>query len=401
MKILHTADWHLREKDIDEAEKCLNFLVETARSEKVDLIINAGDTFDSQEIKLDSKAARLAVRIVSELADIAPVVIIIGTSSHDGKSPEILQFAKGIFPVHVSAVPEQVYFIKDGNAFRESGEGYSPQAIITMIPQPAKQFFQTNSGIADSDQEIGQAMSGLFSGFGVQAEGFDCPHILIGHFNMSGAMLSNGQVRTGMDIEVSVEQMMFARPDIVCLGHIHKSQRLGAHTYYSGSLYHQNWGELEAKGFFIHEFIEEELTSSRFIETPAKKLLRLQEDFTADVGHMELDAVLYSYGREELSGAYIRCDFTVWQDQAEEIDKEKIKEFFLSAGTLDVDIRIIRVPRQNVRSEAVLKADRLRDKIQKMAELKGEQVEWSVLMKAELLEDTMPDELIAAVGGAI
>ena len=398
MRILATADWHLRDKDIDEAEKCLNFLIETARSENVDLIINAGDTFDSQEIKLDSKAAKLAIRTVSELADIAPVAIIIGTNSHDGKSPEILQFAKGIFPVHVSAVPEQVYFVKDGNAFRESGEGYSPQAVITLIPQPSKQFFQTESGIADGDQEIGTAMSGLFAGFGVQAEGFDCPHILAYHGCVSGGKSSNMQLMTGRDVEVSRDQIALSGACLILCGHLHLPQELPGSIFYSGSIYANNVGENHKHGFYVHDVDALGLTS-RFIETPAKKLLRLQEDFTADIGHMELDAVLYSYEREDLSGAYIRCDFTVWQDLAAEIDKEKIKAFFLSAGALDVDIRIVRVPRQNVRSEAVLKADSLRDKIQKMAELKGEEVEWSILAKADSLEDMIADELIQTVSG--
>jgi len=394
MEILATADWHLKDKDIEEAEKCLDFLIETARSEKVDLIINAGDTFDSQEIKLDSKAARLAVRVVSELADIAPVAIIIGTPSHDGKSPEILQFAKGVFPVYVASMPEQVYLYEGGFRDHNMQDG-RPQAVITMIPQPTKQYFQTASGITDSDQEIGNAMSGLFSGFGVQAAGFDCPHILVGHFNVSGAMLSNGQVRTGMDVEVSLEQIDLARPDLVALGHIHKSQKLGAHTFYSGSLYHQNWGEMEPKGFYLHEFIDEELTSSRFIETPAKKLSRISFDYT--VGEITgIDANVIN----GVKGTFARLDYKVWQDDADKIDKEAITEIMKAAGALDVDIRIVRVPRQNVRSEAVLKADRLRDKIQKMAELKDEEVEWSILMKADSLEDMAADELIRTVGGA-
>lgn len=387
MKILHFADAHLRDKDIDEAEKCLNFLIETARSEKVDLIISAGDTFDSQEIKLDSKSARLAIRVVSELADIAPVAIIIGTNSHDGKSPEILQFAKGIYPVHVSAVPEQVYFIKDGNAFRESGEGYRPQAVITLIPQPSKQFFQTNSGIADSDQEIGQAMSGLFAGFGVQAEGFDCPHILIYHGTVSGSKLPNGQIITGLDISVTTEQIKLSRADAVLCGHIHLPQELPGRIFYSGSLFANNWGENHAHGFYRHEIDALGLTSY-FIKTPAKKLSRFSYDFT------EGEVLIVDVKPEGVAGSYVRLDYKVWQDEADKIDKEAITEIMKAAGALDVDIRIVRIPRQNVRSEAVLKAESLRDKIVKMAELKEEQVAESILVKAEYLENMSADELI-------
>jgi len=389
MKILHFADAHLRDKDIEEAEKCLNFLIETARSEKVDLIINAGDTFDSQEIKLDSKSARLAIRVVSELTDIAPVAIIIGTPSHDGKSPEILQFAKGIFPVHVSCVPEQVMFP-------------GIDAVITLIPQPTKQFFQTESGIAESDQEIGNAMSGLFAGFGAKAADYEYPHILIYHGSISGSKLPNGQVITGLDITITTEQIELSKPDVVLCGHIHLPQELPGRVFYPGSLFANNWGENHEHGFYIHTLEGLHLIDSRFIETPAKKLLRIQEDFTGEDGVAEMDAVLYSYSQEDLANAYIRCDFTVWQDEVSlRIDKDKLTAFFLSAGALDVDIRIVRVPRQNVRSEAVLKADRLRDKIQKMAELKEEQISDMVLMKADMLEGMSADELIQAAGGTV
>ena len=59
MKLLHFADAHLRDKDIKECEKCLNFIVETAEAESVDLIVFAGDFFHSQELKLDSQSAEL------------------------------------------------------------------------------------------------------------------------------------------------------------------------------------------------------------------------------------------------------------------------------------------------------------------------------------------------------
>ena len=171
IKLLHAADLHLRDRDLEEAEKCIDFLIETAKEEAVDLVVIAGDIFHSQDIKMDSRAAVLAIKTVSALADIAPVAIILGTSSHDGHAPEILRFAKGNCPIRVASVPEQ--FILEAGEFKteadNEGFGFQPEAILTLIPQPTKQFFQTATGIEGSDQEIGQAMSGLFAGFGAQA----------------------------------------------------------------------------------------------------------------------------------------------------------------------------------------------------------------------------------------
>jgi exonuclease SbcD len=393
MKILHTSDWHVRDKDIEECEKCLSFLIQTAKAEKVSLVIIAGDMFDSQDVKLDSKAAKLAVRSVSDLANICPVAVLIGTPSHDGMAPIILSHVRGEYPILVADKPMQASLIGDDLAPASQEDCAAPDLLISLIPQPTKQYFQSASGIADSDKEIGAAMSALFAGFGAQAANFDAPHILVGHWNVAGSTLSNGQTLVGLDIEIAYDQMMMANPALICLGHIHKAQRLGDCAFYSGSLYHQSWGEMENKGFWIHEVREDILDGSWFVETPTKKMVRFKDDFTTDdqPGPISLSGV---------AGAFVRYDVTIWQEAAAGFAKEEVRKAFMDAGALDVDIRFIRVPRHNVRSEAVLKTERLRDKIQKMAELKGEEVEWSVLSKAESLEGRVPEELIEAVGRA-
>lgn len=393
MKILHGADWHLRESDIEEAEKCLNMMIDTAGREEVDLIAIAGDIFDSRDIKLDSKAARLAIKAVSALASIAPVAIVLGTPSHDGSAPEILQYAKGEYPIYVASRPTQI-IIENGEfapaGFRNEKIGQDPDAVITLIPQPTKQFFQTQSDIKTADQEIGAAMSQVFAGFGAMASEYECPHILVGHWNVKGSKLSNGQTLTGNDIEMTVEQMLLANPDLICLGHIHAPQVVGGRVFYPGSLYANDWGENHPHGFYVHQ--TEDAYGYLFIETPTKKLARFKFDQT------EGEAI--NLPSDEVAGSVVRIDVTAWQDEAGTIDKESITENLKRWGALDVDIRIIRKPRETVRSETVLKVETLREKLVAMAELKGETVPESVLQKADDLESRPSDELINAMAGA-
>lgn len=387
LKVLHTADIHPREKDYDELKKCLSFLVMVAQSEKIDLSIIAGDTFSLEATnKIDSPVVKLIIETVSALADIGPVFIIEGTTSHDGAAPEILQFVKGRYPVHVTTIPEQVY-------------PKQLDVVLTLIPAPTKQFFQSESGIAESNAEIAQAMNGLFAGFGAQAHEFSTsPHILVGHWNVSGSILPTGQVMTGKDVDIGFDQMMLCNPDLIALGHIHKPQQIGDRAFYSGSLYPLTWGEMEAKGFYIHTLDGKKLVESRFIETPTRKLIRFNFDLTDEFAdYLSLnDRLLKENYEEAVKGAFVRMDVTVWQDKASEIDKEATKEYCVSAGALDVDIRIIRVPRQTVRSESVLKVNTLRDKIKAMADLRGETVSESVLQKADLLEFGAEKEVQAA-----
>ncbi len=324
------------------------------------------------------------------MADICPVAIITGTPSHEGTATDILQVIRGDCDIHVATKPEQVYLQKH-EFFSRSGLGAKWDAVITLIPTPTKQFFQTESGIAESNEEIAQAMNGLFAGFGAQAHDYpNIPHILIGHWNVSGSILPTGQVMTGKDIDIGYDSMMLACSDLICLGHIHKAQQIGERAFYPGSLYPLTWGELEAKGFYIHTLDGHKLIESRFIETPTRKLCRVSADYTKAPLPEKCEDFAYQLTSEiissECEGASVRCDFTVWQDEAALIPKEEIKQLYLDAGAIDADIRIIRIPRETVRSEAVLKVNSLRDKIKAMADLRGETVSESILQKADLLE---------------
>jgi DNA repair exonuclease SbcCD nuclease subunit len=398
LKVLHSADWHVRDKDIEEVEKCLNFLVDTARKEKVDLAIIAADIFDSRDIKLDSLSAKLVIYKTSELADICPVYIITGTPSHEGTATDILRLIKGAYSIHVATMPEQLPYCVNG-----------PQAVITLIPTPTKQYFQTKSDIATSDEEISSAMNALFAGFGAQASVFDVPHILVGHWNVRGSKLPNGLVRTGMDIEISTDQMMLANPTIGCLGHIHIAQKLGDRFFFSGPIYATKIDEVGPNGFWIHEIESNSETighkyetKSRFIETPCKIIVRFTFDLTDEFSeHLSLnDRLLKEHYDEHVNGAYVRIDVTTWQDKACEIDKEAIKEFCLSAGALDVEIRINTVPRETIRAAAVLEAETLKDEFSEMARLRGEDIDPETLSMAEQLETVPAEELLKTIAEA-
>jgi len=404
MKVAHTADWHFRDKDLEECAKVAGYMVEKISREGLDVIIVAGDLSDSQDIKAGSAAEHLIVKTVSALADIAPVAIIRGTPSHEGNALEILRFARGTYPIWVATMPEQVmlcggHFIKmTGETDPRASVFADPGAIITLIPQPTKQFFRTTAGVADSDQEIGEAMSGLFSGFGAQAAGYaGVPHILVFHGCISGGKASNNQAMTGRDIEISRDQLAMSGANLILCGHLHLPQELPGNIFYSGSIYANNIGEDHKHGFYIHEgFIDQFGTFDKwnwFIETPCKRIARYKFDMTAG------EKITIPF--EGIAGATVRVEVTAYQDETGQVSKETIIENLKRWGAESVDVRINAIPRENVRAESVLKADTLRDEIQAMAELRGEEIEADVLLKAELLEGVPGEELLQRVAGGV
>jgi DNA repair exonuclease SbcCD nuclease subunit len=383
-------------------------MITKAMEGKPDLFVISGDITDSQNLKLDSRSAKTICRQFSEMADIAPVVNIIGTPSHDGKSSEILRYVKGTFPIHVSEKPEQIYLIKGGRLVDSSGladvNAAQVKAVITQIPTPTKQYFQAYSGIEVGDKAISDAMTALLGAAGITAERYLCPHILNGHFQVGGAFISENQQLVGRDIEISSDQLALAEADLVCLGHIHMFQKIRDNIFYAGSIHRKTFGETEDKGFLVHEILPVELESfsvkSRFIHTPTRQKITIREDFTkADIETADGFICDYIFGNSELlEGSFVKVDLKIWQDEAGQINQAELERSFLSAGAARVDINLIRIPRETVRAARVLTMDRLRDKLVEMAALRDESVSDAILEKADLLESTNHDELIQVAG---
>lgn len=403
MKILHFSDVHCRDKDIDEIGDCLGEIIQVAKDEQPDLIAMAGDTFDSRMIRLDSPSARLIFQDYSELADIAPMIVITGTPSHDGLTVQVMEHVTGRFPIHVSDFPEQLILLTAGGGFLPLKKGSTepqPKALISCTPTPTKQYWEKYGGegksAKETDAEVAQAMGAMLANFGATAADLDCPHILVGHFQVGGAFLSETQQLIGQDIELSRDQIGLANADIVCLGHIHYPQELKPNIFYSGSIYTKDFGELHPHGFYIHH-VNEATTPrtliSQFHETPARKLIKLKTDLTN--GGRSVEAMMAD-GEYDIEGAFVRLEIKVWQDEADALDLQAIREALSQAA--DVDLRIQRVPRETVRAAKLLELQRLRDKIREMALLRKEQVPETILAKADMLESMEADEVYEAVG---
>jgi len=393
MKILHFADIHSRDKDIEEVSKCLGFIVEKAMDEKPDLIVFAGDFFHSRDVKLDSEATRLVIRSFSELADIAPVAAVIGTPLHDGKAPEILEYVTAEYPIHIATIPEQIYFM--GNHFYTGLDGCTrpPEAVISLLPQPTKEYFSRTheGGIVEGDQSVGGLLGGVFMGFGATAAEFKAPHILVFHGTANGARICNGQRMIGREIEISREAIELCRADLGCFGHIHLPQEAFPNMFYASSIYPENIGEDGKHGFWIHGW-EGGKIWSKFVETPYRKVAEVKIDLTGDY---DLQAGL---ANTDFTGVAIRVQVRAWQDETNLIDKPTIERVIMAKGALKVEFSApIRVPRETVRSTEIMKLSTLPDKVKELARTRGEEVPASILEKADLVERVPADQILEKV----
>jgi len=408
LRILQTSDWHLRDTDIREGSKCLDFMADRAEAESPDLIVIAGDFFDARGVKMESDSAKLAFRIVSRLADIAPVVGVIGTNSHDGSAPEILANVRAEHQVVIASKPMMIG-LKSGKLFIPATSTFFPtfpDAIISLVPQPTKQWMQGNGTISQGDQQVGQAMAGIFAGFGAGAAEFPTAvHILCGHGQIVGSKKSEKQVLTGNDIEITRGQLELAQADLIAYGHIHFPQEVFPGCFYSSSIYAKDHGENHPHGFYLHTLdctmncgeddARPRLTDSKLIETPTRRFFQVKTDLQEDLANLPIALP----SPDQAAGAIVRLELKAWQDQAGEIDREALKKAYMDAGAESVEIKITRVPRETVRSEKIIHCTTLSDKIVEMARLRGEEVPPGVLEKAQLLESETPEKILAEVAG--
>ncbi len=69
----------------------------------------------------------------------------------------------------------------------------------------------------------------------------------------------------------------------------------------------------------------------------------------------------------------------------------------MGRGAKEVDIQLIRIPRENVRSDKLLKLTTLREKLIEMASLNGKVVPDSILEKADILESEESDKIVQMI----
>jgi DNA repair exonuclease SbcCD nuclease subunit len=395
LRVFHTADFHVRDIDYDECEKCLNFIVDQAEAEAPDLIVIAGDLSDSQEIRMKSRSARLLFDIVSHLSTIAPVVIPIGTPTHDGMAPLLF---KHINPsrIWVSEVPEQIFLTEAG--LTNIRPLSTPMAVISQFPAPTKKHFQsTSNSIEITDAEISEAMAQVFMGFGAGAADYDCPHVLTGHWNVYGAHVSENQILTGKDIEVTQDQISLANADVVCLGHIHMMQQIGKNIYFPGSSYRKDYGELEPKGFFIHE-VETGYLKTTPTYIPTRNLVVMGADLTTE---KDITVEALAVTDQNMIEAIVRYQIKVYTDEVKTINQAELKRLLEAQGAKSVDIRLARIPRENIRCERLMRLERLTDKFREMAEIKGQPLNNEILDKIDQLETQEPGAILDALDAKI
>lgn len=303
MKILHTSDWHLGQKFLnnersEENKKALDWLLQTIDNQQIDVLIIAGDIFDT--MNPPNYARTLYYNFLTRLEKTACRHVIIIGGNHD--SPTTLNAPKELLRtrnIHVigcatDKIEDEIIELMDENGNLE--------AVIAAVPflrdsdirkSVAGELFQDRelrirTGIKNHYHKIADAMQHY-------DEASDIPIIATGHlFASKAADNKDSKIYIGSLDNISIDDFpkLF---DYVALGHIHKAQRVYYENKirYSGSLIPLGFKEIEdKKSVYLLEFDGRNFEKTTLYLPITRRLIQIRgsyEDVITDLFELNVN----------------------------------------------------------------------------------------------------------------
>lgn len=411
-RVLHTADLHfsMKAEKLQEVVRTTDSILSYAVANRPDCIVVGGDILDQYDGKIgaDSDCFRAAKKFVHRAADIAPLVIIRGTKSHDKDISGLFDDIRCNHPVHVASDVEMVALMSSGD--RDPGQfvyssdgswypGHALQAVFTLVPSLDKAALLGRLGgesIRDGNSQFREAVHDMFAGFGLINSQLSCPTVLVSHGMLTGATFSSGQQAVGEDLEFGLNDLQAAKCDAVMLGHVHKHQAWG-NVAYSGSPGRLNFGEQEDKGFLLWTFNEGSV-SYQFIPTPARRFVfgDLAEWSGADAVYAEAESL-----SADCDGAFVRIRYVIPEEERQSVDRDKLESIFSGAASVKIEVQVL--PKQRVRAAGISRVDSLADKVVRWGEtvdleIPGNVLDLSAVIEGKDAEELLQEALIAIDG---
>lgn len=261
MRILHTSDWHLGRslygrKRYDEFSAFLDWLLQTIECEKVDVLLVAGDVFDTG--LPSNRAQELYYRFLCRVAESCCRHVVVIAGNHD--SPTFLDAPKGLLQIlNVYVVGSMTENLEDEVMVLYDGD--KPEAIICAVPYLRDRDIRTveaGETIDDKNAKLALGLKKHYTDVCAIAEqkqadlssaGYDdIPIIAMGHLFTSGGKTVDGdgvrELYVGSLAHIG-EEAFPSSIDYLALGHLHVPQVVGSaeHIRYSGSPIPMGYGE--------------------------------------------------------------------------------------------------------------------------------------------------------------
>jgi exonuclease SbcD len=253
VKLLHTSDWHVGKQirgnsRADEHRAVLGEIVEIANAEAVDLVVVAGDLFDTGAPSPESQ--EIVYRTLLDLAAGGRQVTVIAGNHDNARALRAVQPVFSGCGVQLLAEPAR----PDQGGVHTFTAASGETANVAMLP------FVSQRGIVRADQlmsgeafdhallyaqRLAQLIAAMCSTFMA-----DTINVLAAHAFVHGGKSGGGERSAHMVEEYAVQAPSFpATASYVALGHLHRAQSIASATamHYCGSPLQLDFGEVDER----------------------------------------------------------------------------------------------------------------------------------------------------------
>ena len=267
MRLIHTADWHLGKSlegvsRLDEQKLFLQDFVKLVEVKNPDLIIIAGDIFDSYNPP--AKAEKLFYRTLKQLSRNGERLIVVIAGNHD--NPERLVAAGPLAMEHgivMAGLPKTV--MPTGTYGRheifESGEGNvkavinGEKVVLLLCPYPNEKRLKEvlYDDMEEEEERLFSYTEALNQWFRRLERHFeeDAVNLMAAHLFVEKSVEAGSERSVALGGSYLLPgSLLPKKAQYIALGHVHKTQvvpETSRRAYYSGAplVYHK--GELHAK----------------------------------------------------------------------------------------------------------------------------------------------------------
>ena len=295
MKILHTSDWHLGRtlygrKRYEEFEGFLTWLAETIQQNEIDVLLVAGDIFDT--IAPSNRAQELYYRFLCRLATSACRHAVIIAGNHD--SPSFLNAPRDLLKaLDVHVVGSSTEDPEDEVLVLRNVQD-APELIVCAVPYLRDRDIrvaEAGESVEDKERKLIDGIRSHYVTVAALAEqkrgklGADIPIVATGHLFTAGGHTVDGdgvrELYVGSMAHVT-SGIFPASFDYLALGHLHVPQKVnGSETIrYSGSPLPMGFGEAKQQKSVCQVEFHHTAASVQLIDVPVfQKFERIKGDW--------------------------------------------------------------------------------------------------------------------------
>jgi exonuclease SbcD len=336
MRLLHAADLHIGDVTYGFDRSPSHYamfdgIARCAAAEDVDLIIFAGDVFDTRNPSTND--LRVFATGISTIRNLTEAPIVYSPGNHDGAmtigdSAKVAAWMQSLDVPGLVAFPDPVVSVING-------------FHITALPYAHKRSLKPRSSLSGVE-DVARVLESMIEDLSDASRPTrGQPSVFIGHVSVLGTFLKEDQaLRMGWDVAINPE--VFAPWSYAALGHIHRRQKVTGNVWYSGSPIPLRFEDEGAeKGWLVAHFDGAELRDVTPVDPEGGPRYRTFDDVTYDVTDTDV------------AGNF--CRWILPADSTQDL-KEEIVSSAIDGGALGVTIKV--KPRERAtRARVVVKEE--------------------------------------------